>query len=58
MKTSGNQQLRNSIRQVEKFQNVQTADGRGRAWIRTVFSDEILIPAFSALVTAKQLQEQ
>jgi len=56
MKQTGNTQLRNSIRQVEKLQNVQTADGLGRAWIRTVFSNELLIPGFSALASVKELE--
>lgn len=56
LKNGGSLQLRNSITQIQKLQNIQTAEGLGRAWIRYIFNNSILLSSFEVLLGTKDLQ--
>lgn len=58
IKYKGSGQLRASMRFIEKLNNVETADGQGRAWLRFMYNKGLLLEGFSMLTSLRDLKDK
>lgn len=54
---NGSSTLKKLLKNIEKLPDVHTHDGKGRAWIRAILNENLIISAFEMLINERNKEK-